>query len=175
MQVITLMLSATMVLSAISQEPLSYEWNKKSTLSIKDRVEVPGMVLEPGSYIVKLKESGEKRSVVEIRTSDETKVLATIVAVPDHRMRPDDDSEFTYHKVKGDAPSPIQSWFFAGDLVGLEFVYPKARALQIAKESNDYVMASNNIKDVVVVAVTPNGKEVVIDDPVAQTARRKPQ
>jgi len=151
------------------------QWFKKSTITLTDLSEVPGMVLEPGSYIVKLKESGEKRSVVEIRNSDETKVLATIVAVPDHRMRPDDNTDFTYHKVKSNGPSPIQSWFFAGDLVGLEFVYPKARALQIAKESNDYVMASNNIKDAAIVAVTPNGKEVVIDDPVAQTARRKPQ
>src|SRR5262249_20786039 len=130
----------------------------------------------PGVYIVKLREGGEKRSTVEIYNEAETQVLATIVAVPDHRLRPDDNSEFTYHEIKNSGPAPIQSWFYDGDLVGYEFVYSKARAKEIAKESGAYVMASNNSKDGVVVAVTANGKEIVIDDQTAiQTARRKPQ
>jgi len=58
----------------------------------------------------------------------------------------------------------------------MEFVYPKARAKEIAKAADTHVMASNSInKDDVIVAITPNGKEVVIDEPrPAQTARKKP-
>jgi len=49
--------------------------------------------------------------------------------------------------------------------------------MEIAKISDDHVMASNsNRKDDLIVAVTPNGKEVVIDDPrPTQTARQKPR
>jgi hypothetical protein len=36
-------------------------------------------------------------------------------------------------------------------------------------------MASNGNKDTVIVAITPNGKEIVIDDAAIQTARRKAQ
>ncbi|HLH31215.1 MAG TPA: hypothetical protein VKY31_08430, partial [Terriglobia bacterium] len=73
-------------------------------------------------------------------------------------------------------PIPLRSWFYTGDLVGLEFVYAKPRAREIAKESDDHVIASNDSKDGPIVAVTPNGKEIVIDEGVAaQTARRKPQ
>jgi len=58
----------------------------------------------------------------------------------------------------------------------LQFVYPKPRAREIAKAADEHVMASNSIRnDDVIVAVTPNGKEVVIDDPrPTQTARQKP-
>jgi hypothetical protein len=137
-------------------------------------VEFPGLVLEPGVYVVSLRESGAKRSVVQILSEDETQVLASLVAVPDHRMRPEDSSEFTFHQVK-DGPAPVQTWFYPGDLVGLEFVYSKARAKEIAKDSDDHVMASNGSKDGAIVAVTPNGKEIVIDGQVSQAARQKRQ
>jgi hypothetical protein len=176
MLVINAMLSVVMAFTPLSQDPSSYEWNKKSTLTVERQVEFPGLVLEPGTYIIKLKEAGEKRSQVEILNQDETQTLGTVVAIPDHRMRPEDQSEFLYHEVKGDGPAPIRSWFFSGDLVGLEFVYPVARAREIAKDTDDHVVASNNSKDSAIVAVTPNGKEIVLDEgPAAQTARRKPQ
>ena len=175
MHIINALLLAAMAITSSFQDASSYQWDKKSTLNAEKQVEFPGIVLEPGVYIVRLKESGEKRSTVEILNKDESQVLATLIAVPDHRMKTDDNAEFLFHEVKTDGPLPVRSWFFSGDLVGLEFIYPKARAKEIAKETDDHVMASNT-KDEGIVAVTPNGKEIVIDGPApAQTARRKPQ
>src|SRR5262245_3037724 len=159
----------------VSQQNSTFDWNKKSILSVDDQVELPGVVLEPGSYVIRLREAGERRSFVEVLNKEETQVLATIVAVPDHRMRPEDNSDFTFHDIKRPGPRPLQSWFYTGDLTGLEFVYPKARAKEIAKLSDTHVMASNATNDSVIFAVTPNGKEIVIDDQRTQTARRKPQ
>jgi hypothetical protein len=175
MHVINMMVLAVMAATSLFQDTTLYQWNKKSTLTAEQQVEFPGIVLEPGVYVVRLKEAGEKRSQVQITSQDESQVLATLVAVPDHRLRPEDDSEFIFHEVKRNGPQPVRSWFYTGDLVGLEFVYPEARAKEIAKATNDHVMASND-KGGAVVAVTPNGKEIVIDEgPAAQTARRKPQ
>ncbi len=167
---------AALALSSPLQESYSTEWNKKSTLSVDKQVEFPGIVLEPGTYVIRLKEGDEKRSIVEIRNQDEMQLLATLLAIPDHRQRPDDNSEFVYFNAAPGEPQPVRTWFFSGDLIGLEFVYPKARAKEIAKASDDHVMASNSSsKDAVIVAMTANGKEVVIDDPHAtQTARQKP-
>jgi hypothetical protein len=175
MHVLNAMLYIGLAFSSLSQQEPGFEWNRKSTLSTERPVEFPGTVLEPGVYIVRLRENTERRSVVEILNRDETQVLATVVAVPDHRQRPDDNAEFTFHEVKKDGPLPVQTWYFTGDLVGWEFVYPKARAKEIAKDSDSHVMASNGNKDAAIVAVTPNGKEVVIDAPLTQTARQKPQ
>ena len=176
MHFINAMLFIAMALSSLFQESYSTEWNKKSTLSTDKQVEFPGIILEPGIYIIRLKDGGERRSIVEIRNRDESQILATVVAVPDHQQRPDDNSEFLYFNQARGKPQPIRTWFYSGDLIGLEFVYPKTRAKDIAKESDGHVMASNMNKDSVIVAVTANGKEVVIDDPApAQTARRKPQ
>ena len=177
MHFVNAMMFIAMALSSVFQESYSTEWNKKSTLSTHKQVEFPGIVLEPGIYIIRLKDGGEKRSIVEIRNRDESQILATVLAVPDHQQRPDDNSEFLYFKAAGSNPTPVRTWFYSGDLIGLQFVYPKTRAMEIAKISDDHVMASNsNRKDDLIVAVTPNGKEVVIDDPrPTQTARQKPR
>ena len=175
MHVINVMVFAVLAATSLFQEPAAYQWNKKSTLNAEAPVEFPGIILEPGVYVIRLKDGGERRSSVQITNQDETQVLATLVAIPDHRVRPDDNSEFIYHEIKGNGPAPVRSWFYTGDLVGLEFVYPEARAKEIAKTTNDHVMASND-KGGAIFAVTPNGKEIVIDeDPAVQTARRKPQ
>jgi len=176
MHFIAVMSFVAMALHSPLQESYSTEWNKKSILNTDRRVEFPGVVLEPGTYTIRLKESREKRSIVEIRNQDETQILATVLAIPDHRQRTDDNSEFAYFNAATGQPQPVRTWFYSGDLIGLEFVYPKARAREIAKASDDHVMASNsNSEDAVIVAMTPSGKEVVIDEPrPTWTARQKP-
>ena len=176
MHLITAVLFIAMAISSAVQEPYSTGWNKKSTLSSDRALEFPGIVLEPGTYVIRLKESTETRSVVEICNQDESQILGTFLAIPDHELRQDDNSEFVYFNVAQGNPEPVRTWFYSGDLIGMEFVYPKARAKEIAKGADTHVMASNsNNKDDVVVAITPNGKEVLIDDPKpAQTARKKP-
>jgi hypothetical protein len=176
MQFISAMLFIAVAISSAVQEPYSTEWNKKSTLTSDRALEFPGIVLEPGTYVIRLKESTETRSVVEICNQDESQILGTVLAIPDHEQRADDNLEFVSFNVAQVNPEPVRTWFYSGDLIGMEFVYPKARAKEIAKATDTHVMASNSDnKDDVVVAITPNGKEVVIDDPrPAQTARKKP-
>jgi len=169
------MVYIAMVFTPVSQQNPSLEWNKKSTLTAEYQVEFPGLVLEPGSYVVRLREGGEKRSVVEILNQDESQLLATVIAVPDHQMRPEDNSDFTFHQIKHGGPRPVQTWFYTGDLVGLEFIYPIGRAKEIAKETNSHVMASDGSRDNAILAITPNGKEIVVDGQPTHTARRKPQ
>jgi len=169
------MLYIAMAFASFGQEYAGFGWNKKSTFSTDQQVEFPGIVLDPGTYVVRLRQSGEKRSVVEILSQNETQVLASVIAVPDHRARPEGSEEFTFHQLKHGGMRAVQTWYFPGDLVGLEFVYPKARAKDLARASEGHVMAFNGEKDGVIFAITPNGKEIVIDSPITQTARQKPQ
>jgi hypothetical protein len=177
MRFLTAMLFVALSVTSVYGQYPGFEWNKKSTLATEQQVEFPGTVLEPGVYIVRLRHTIERRSQVEILNREETQLLATVVAVPDHHVRPDDNSDFTYHEVKRSGPRPVRSWYFPGDLVGLEFVYPGARAKEIAKNTEAHVMAFNSNNDGTIVAMTPNGKEIVIEGESTPTltARQKPQ
>src|SRR5262245_11618146 len=109
MHFLNAVLSIAMAVAALTPQFSTFEWNKKSILSTDYQIELPGLVLEPGTYIVRLKEGGERRSFVEILNKEETQVLATVVAVPDHRVRPEDNSDFTFHEIKQAGPRPLQS------------------------------------------------------------------
>jgi hypothetical protein len=176
MHLIGIIFCGVMLLAPSFQEPSLYQWNKKSTLNVDHQVEFPGIVLEPGVYVVNLRESGDKRSLVQILNRDETQVLASVLALANYRVRPDRNTEFTFHNTKRASPEPVQSWFLSGDLGGLEFVYPKPRAKEIAKESGDQVLAANTMnKDDVIVAMMPNGKEIILENSTSRAARHQRQ
>jgi hypothetical protein len=160
------------------------QWFKKSTITLTDLSEVPGMVLEPGTYVLKAEESpGSSKFVIQLLNQDETQILTSFVAVPDHRQRPDYDTVVTFFRGITEGPRPIQTWFYVGDMNGYEFVYPKARAKEIAKHTDDYVMAASK-DSTSIFAITANGTEVPIYEPKDKTTdasskvvatREKPQ
>jgi hypothetical protein len=167
------MLFVALNLNSSQQHVYSDGWNKKSTLVTTERVEFPGIILEPGNYTIKLEEASSRRNIVQVLAGD-GKLLARLIAVPDYRTH-EGDAVFTYHQIRASGPKVIRSWYYPGDLNGLEFVYPIERAKEIARATETHVMASNakDAKNSAIIAVTPTGVEVVIEEaPGAQVARK---
>jgi len=146
-------------------------WFKKSTIRIDDLSEVPGMVLEPGTYVLKTEEvSNSPRATIELLNQDESQRLTSFTAIPDHRQRPESDVVITYFDGITVGPRPIQTWFYLGDMNGYEFVYPKARAKEIAKYTEDHVLGAES-KDAAIVAITHTGVQVPIYDAVSKSGK----
>ncbi len=61
------------------------------------------------------------------------------MAIPDYRPNPSDKPIITFSETKARGPVAIKEWFYPGDQYGQEFVYPKNRAVELAKESNQPV------------------------------------
>ncbi len=142
------------------------EWNKKTKLTFAEPVEVPGAVLPAGSYVFKLMDSTANRNIVQIWNEDETKLLATIIAIPNERLQPTDKTVITFTERPSGSPEALQAWFYPGDSFGWEFAYPKARAAEIAKANNQSVLAVDStssdvtsLKSARVSKVTPEGQE----------------
>ncbi len=180
------MLAIFMVLltaSSLSANPATEQWSKKSVITLTDLSEVPGMVIEPGTYVLKADETaGNERTTLLLLNQDESQVLTSFIAIPDHRQRPDLDTVITFFDGVSSDPKPIQTWFYMGEMNGYEFVYPKPRAKEISKFAEDHVMGSES-KDAAIFAITPNGTEVAVYDArgksgkasiTGQAARAKP-
>src|SRR5262249_47995164 len=126
------------------------------------------MVLEPGTYVLKADDTlNNSRTTVKLMNKDESQVLATFIGVPDNRLRQDPDAVLTFFGGINAGPRPVQSWFYPGEMNGLELVYPKPRAKEIAKHTDDHVMASES-KEAAIVAVTSSGTEVPVYDAVGK-------
>src|SRR5438477_10890944 len=55
---------------------------KESTLTATETVEVPGAVLEPGTYVIKVIELQNNRNVVQVTNIDGNKIYTTCIATP---------------------------------------------------------------------------------------------
>jgi len=160
------------------QSLMADQWNKMTKVTFSRAVEVPGAVLPAGSYIFKLDESNSNRHIVRVTNLRGSKTYATILAIPDYRINASSKTVM-YFGEKGLGQNPdsavaIKSWFYPGDNYGQRFVYPKAKATQIAKVYNQPVAAQTavaapvptaapEVKKEEVVVVTPKQETVVYE------------
>ncbi len=108
------------------------EWNKATSLTFNKPVEIPGMVLGPGTYVFKLLDSPADRNVVQIFNADESHLYEDILALPAYRAEPTDKTVITFEERAEGSPEAIKEWFYPGDIDGLEFVYPKVNVAKVA-------------------------------------------
>jgi hypothetical protein len=122
------------------------EWNRKTTMTFSGPVEIPGVhlkgwaVLPAGTYVFKIMDSDSDRHIVQIFNADETRIYATILAIPNYRLRATGKTVVTFRERPAGEPEALRAWFYPGRNWGEEFVYPKARAMELAKTTNTPVL-----------------------------------
>jgi hypothetical protein len=108
------------------------EWNKRTILTVNEPIQVPGHVLQPGQYVMKLLDSPSNRHIVQIYDKDEQHLVTTVLAIPNYRLQPTGKTQFGWWETPAGQPKAIRSWFYPGDNFGQEFAYPKSEATTIA-------------------------------------------
>src|SRR5579862_3764852 len=111
------------------------EWDKKTTITINEPVEVNHKVLTPGKYVFKLLDSESDRHIVQIYNEKETKLLETILAIPNYRLQPTGKSVFAFWETPAGQPPALRAWFYPGDNFGQEFLNAKPAEAQVASTS----------------------------------------
>jgi LPXTG-motif cell wall-anchored protein len=151
--------------------PLAHadSWDKKTTITFSGPVEIPGVhlqgygVLPAGTYVFKVLESNSDRHIVQIFSKDELTVYATILAIPNYRLHATDKTVMTFRERPAGQPEALRAWFYPGKEWGEEFVYPKARALVLAKETRTPVLFTPvEIAPEVTVAIKTPTEPVVV-------------
>ena len=110
------------------------EWNRKTTMTFSGPVEIPGVhlkgwaVLPAGTYVFKIMDSNSDRHIVQIFNADETQIYATILAIPNYRLKATDKTVVTFRERPAGEPEALRAWFYPGRNWGEEFVYPKAQS-----------------------------------------------
>jgi LPXTG-motif cell wall-anchored protein len=112
-------------------------WNKKTIVTFNQPIEVPGgVVLPPNTYVFKLLDSASNRHIVQIFNEDQSHIYATVLAIPNYRLRVTGKTVFTFTERAAGEPPAIRAWFYPGDNFGQEFVYRKSRTVELAKQTN---------------------------------------
>jgi len=161
---------------AMTTQVKADEFNKKSILTFSEPFEVPGIVaqiLPAGTYVFKIVDVIGDRDIVQISNAEETHVFTTILAIANYRLKPTDKTVMSFGERGAGQPEAIKAWFYPGETWGQEFVYPKKRAIELAKIVNEPVLAMpietasaeipvETLKTVEVAAIQPTGEEVPV-------------
>jgi LPXTG-motif cell wall-anchored protein len=115
------------------------QWNKKTYLTVNEPIQVPGKVLQPGRYVMRLLDSPANRHIVQIYNDREDQLQTTVLAIPNYRMQPTGKTEFQWWETPAGQPKAMRAWFYPGDNFGQEFAYPKSEAVAIATATNSTV------------------------------------
>lgn len=148
------------------------DWNRKTVVTFSGPVEVPGVgaqTLPAGTYVFKILDSQSDRHIVQIFNRDETHVFTTILAIPNYRLKTTDKTVISFRERPAGQPEALKAWFYPGRQWGEEFVYSKSRAVELAKETNEPVLATpielaaapiEALKTARIEAVDPKGEPV---------------
>jgi hypothetical protein len=126
----------TMFSTAVSAQQ---GWDKKTMVTFSQPVEIPGIsaqVLPAGTYVFRLMDSPSDRHIVQIFSKDEKHLYANVLAIPNWRLKPTDKTVMTFSERRSGEPQAIRAWFYPGDNFGQEFVYPRKKAVELAKVAN---------------------------------------
>lgn len=130
--------------------------NERTKITIDKPVEIPGSTLQPGAYWFELIDSKVSRQAVSVQSEDESKTIATLIAVPVFRQLNDTkgDTQVTLSPTTGNSAAALESWFFPGKQYGHQFVYPKAQARKIAERSKRTILVDDDGK---IMRLNPEG------------------
>jgi len=120
------------------------DYNKATKVTFNQPVEIPGVgaqVLPAGTYVFKLLDSQVDRNIVQIFNERQDHIFSTILAIPNYRLRATSKTVMTFRERAAGQPEAIRAWFYPGNKWGQEFVYPKARAIELAKLTHQPILA----------------------------------
>ena len=131
-----LLLAGIGILGALTYTAQADTWDQKTIFTFSGPVEIPGQVLPAGTYVFKLANTAADRNIVQVFNKDENHLYGTFIAIPDYRMRPSSKPIITFAERPAGSPEAIRAWFYPGDNYGHDFVYPKPKAVALAKVNN---------------------------------------
>jgi hypothetical protein len=125
---------SALLLSAIAVAILSAQPSDKRTFfTFNTPVEVPGVALPPGKYIFRIVDPISGGRVVQVVSADGKKPFAMFFTIPAERPTPAEKSEIRFIETSEGAPPAVKTWWYPGETIGREFIYPKEQARRLAK------------------------------------------
>src|ERR1700680_4843593 len=96
------------------------EMDQKTIFTFSGPVEIPGQVLQAGTYVFKLADSESANDVVQVYSADEKHLYGSFLSIPEQRAEPTDSPVVTLEESKAGAPEAVKAWFYPGKDIGHE-------------------------------------------------------
>jgi hypothetical protein len=154
-----LALLVALSLNVAAQQP---DTRDRTIMTFSSAVELPGMRLEPGTYVFRLADTAS-RNVIQVFNQDEKEILGQWLFVPAERPEVTGDTVVTFRETSAASTPAVQYWYYPGEKIGKEFIYPKDQAMRIAQRTGATVQTEDG-------PVTATATAEVSAEPAASVA-----
>ena len=129
-----------LALGTLAFVPAAYagQWSERTELKFSAPVEVPGVVLQPGTYWFVLSSDQSDRNIVQIFDAKQNKLYATLMTVPSLRRHTTSKTEMVVVK-RHNSPDALWKWYYPGRRTGHEFVYAKHEETHLRRDPKQVV------------------------------------
>ena len=146
--------------------------DSRTEFTFNQPVELPGVTLPPGTYIFRFIDATTGRKVMQVQAKDaSSKTYGMFLTINAQRPRASDDAELRFLETPAGQPAAVKTWWYPGNTIGREFIYPKSQARRLAKATNAPVLttkAENVSDDQMQTAdlsyMSPTGQETELTD-----------
>jgi len=113
----------------------------RTFLTFSGAVEMPGVTLPAGTYVFKLADT-PSRNVVQVWDREEKNMIGHWLFVQAERPQVSQDTVVMFRENAAGQTPAIHYWYYPGERIGKEFVYPKDQALKLAARTNQTVLST---------------------------------
>ena len=144
--------------------------DNRTFFTFSQPITLPGVTLPAGKYLFRNPDFNTSRRVVQVLSDDGKQSYAMLLTIPTQRTEPSADPEIRFMETAEGTPRAIKAWWYPGNTIGWEFIYPREQALKLAKAAGDSVLttasAENNtteeMKTADLARVTESGGETAV-------------
>ena len=136
---VAMVLLAVFAQHVAAQQP---DTRDRTIMTFSNAVELPGLRLEPGSYVFRIADT-PSRNVIQVLSQDEMQMLGQWLFVSAERQEATGDTVVTFREAGANTTPAVQFWFYPGERIGKEFMYPKDQAMRIAQRTGGTVLTED--------------------------------
>jgi hypothetical protein len=118
--------------------------SERTFLTFSSAVEMPGVTLQPGTYVFRLADT-PTRNVVQVLDESGENILGQWLFVPSERTEVTGDTVVMFKETAEGTTPAVQYWYFPGERIGKEFVYSEDQARQIAARTGAGVRTEDGL------------------------------
>jgi hypothetical protein len=169
------MFASVNVRPAMAQGPMPLD--ERTEFTFNAPVELPGVTLPPGTYVFRFIDASNQKKVMQVMTKNDQKTFGMFLVINAIRPKPSDDAELRFMETPAGKPAAVKTWWYPGNTIGREFIYPKSQARRLAMATNTTVLTtkaeSETVPSTTQVAtadleyVAPNGQETAVAETAA--------
>jgi len=114
--------------------------SERTFMTFSNTVEMPGVTLPAGTYVFRLADI-PTRNVVQVLSKDEKDIMGQWTFVQAQRPKATEDTVVMFKEAPEGQTAAVQYWYYPGETIGKEFIYPKDQAQKIANRTGVSVLS----------------------------------